>query len=95
MVLPVTSRMSGSEQAVIAAKTTKTCAWVMPGLVLRATMAAVIETAVMAPACRNMPRSPATAAACSGASCSVALLDAGVEMPMPMPQMPVASTSHA
>jgi catalase len=90
-----TSRTSGSEQRIIAANTRKTCACAMPGSALRATIAAVIDTAVMAPACRNMPRSPAIAAAWSGASCSVALLAAGVAMPMPRPHTPVASASHA
>jgi len=35
---------------------------------------------VIAPDCRNMPRRPATAALWSGASCSVALFDAGVHV---------------
>ncbi len=64
------------------------------GIGLLDTMAAVIDTAVMAPDCRNMPRSPATAAVWSGASCSVALFEAGVEMPMPTPQTQVATASQ-
>jgi catalase len=89
-----TSRISGSEQMMIAANARNTCAWAMPGSALRATIAAVIDTAVIAPACRNMPRSPAIAAAWSGASWSVALLAAGVAMPMPRPQTPEPSASH-
>jgi hypothetical protein len=53
------------------------------------------ETAVLDPVCRNMARSPATAADWSGASCSVALLAAGVETPIPIPQVPAASASQA
>lgn len=64
----------------------------MPGSALPATMAAVMETAVIDPYCRNMPASVAES---SGASCSVALLDEGVEIPMPMPHIPVAIARQA
>ena len=43
----------------IAAKTRNTRAWARPGSELRATIAAVTDTAEMAPDCRNIPRSPA------------------------------------
>ena len=53
------------------------------------------ETAVIAPVCRNMPRSPATTGLCSGASWRVALLAAGVEMPMPIPLSAAPAASQA
>jgi len=59
-----------------------------PGFRLRATTAVTVEMPKMAPACRNIPRSPETAATSSGASASVALFAAGLQIPMPTPVTP-------
>lgn len=56
------------------ASTTRVYAWVIPGLLLLANKAVVIEMHKMPPDCRNMPRRPAICATISGASCRVALL---------------------
>ena len=41
------------------AKTTNTWAWTSPGVLLRAMMAVVTETAMIDPDCLNIPRRPA------------------------------------
>ena len=58
-------------------------------------IAVVTDTAMIAPDCRNIPRSPAIAATWSGASCRLALLDAGTDRPMPKPVIPAAMASQA
>src|ERR1700722_3898966 len=77
------------------AKTTNTYACVSPGCALRASTAVLTDTAVIAPAWRNMPRRPEMAATDSGASWRLALLEAGTDIPTPSPDTAAPMDSHA
>ena len=60
--------MSGIIRTRITARTTNIDAWVRPGWLLRATSELAIDTPVIPPACRNIPRSPLIDAALLGTS---------------------------
>jgi hypothetical protein len=59
-----------------------------------ASTAVVIDTAMIEPLWRNMPRRPAIDAIWSGASCRPALFDAGTAMPIPIPVTAAVIDSH-